>query len=606
MFMSKFCWVLLTIFTLPLTAQYRHYDFVGAGHNYEVQVTTSSNSPNTEGKNTVDGFPIQNNEQLKDASRFLAQCTFGADMATIRMVAAMGKEAWLKEQFRLPATLTTPELLTHGSLYGDLGEFEGNGFHTVHNFNTAWSTINLTAPDLLRQRIGFALSQLMVINNRTDFFNDVGVASSNYYDLLLNNAFGHYEKLLMDVTRSASMGTFLSHYNNPKADPANNIHPDENYAREIMQLFSIGLWELNSDGTRKYDNRGQFIPTYTNDNIKEFAQVFTGLSDGGSHGVFGTIFDDSENVREMVMVPMKMYDAYHDKSEKRLLNGLVLPAGQSGDEDLKQTIRHLSTHPNAAPFISKSLIKMLTTSNPSSDYVQRVSAVFNPTTPNNMQAVITAILLDPEARSCEASSNARFGKLREPMVRHLNYIKTFLMTANPNGDYPYQFNCLKANTGQAPLQAPSVFNFFLPDYSPQGPINQQYMVAPEFQILNATNAVGLLNEVNKLTVNQSYLEEYCVEVPEDDEPVQVTPTEEFAESYELFSDYRMDYSEALELANDDAALINYLDILLANGLLTDATKGIINEAVRQLSEPIDKLRMAAYLIMISPDYAILK
>ena len=169
---------LLPLLALPLTAQYRHYDFVGAGHTYEVQVSTSSNAPNTEGKNTVDGFPIQNDEQLKDASRFLAQCTFGADMATIRMVAAMGHAAWLKEQFRLPATLTTPELLAHGPLYGDQEEFEGNGFHTVHNFNTAWSTNNLTAPDLLRQRIGFALSQLMVINNRTDFFNDVGVASS--------------------------------------------------------------------------------------------------------------------------------------------------------------------------------------------------------------------------------------------------------------------------------------------------------------------------------------------------------------------------------------------------------------------------------------------
>ena len=177
--MEKIYWVFLTLLALPLSAQFRHYDFVGAGHQYEVQVSTSSNAPNTEGQQTVDGFAIQQDEQLKDASRFLSQCTFGADMATIRMVAAMGKEAWFKEQFRLPATLTTPELLTHGPLYGDLEEFEGNGFYDVANWNSAWSTNNLTAPDVLRQRIGFALSQLMVINNRTDFFNDVGVASSN-------------------------------------------------------------------------------------------------------------------------------------------------------------------------------------------------------------------------------------------------------------------------------------------------------------------------------------------------------------------------------------------------------------------------------------------
>jgi len=599
-------WLFISLVTIPLTAQIRHYDFIGAGHSQEVQVTTSSSAPNTEGKNTIDGFAIQNDTQLKDASRFLAQCTFGADMATIRMVAAMGKEAWLKEQFRLPATLTTPELLIQGPLYGDLEELEGNGFHTVHNWNTAWSTNNLTAPDLLRQRIGFALSQLMVINNRTDFFNDVGVASSNYYDLLLNNAFGNYEKLLMDVTRSSSMGTFLSHLNNPKADPINNIHPDENYAREIMQLFSIGLWELNSNGTRKYDNNGQFIPTYTNAEIKEFAQVFTGLGDGSGDGIFGEVFFETDYKRSLVMLPMKMYDAYHDTSEKHLLNGVVLPAGQSGDKDLEQTIRHLSTHPNTAPFISKSLIKMLTTSNPSPAYVQRVASVFNPSIPNNMQTVLTAILLDPEARSCGPSTNARYGKLREPMVRYMNYAKAFSMTANPNGDYPYMFECLQPNTGQAPLQSPSVFNFFLPDYSPQGPINQQYMVAPEFQILNATNAVGLLNEVNKLTVNQQYLEEYCIEEAEEGEIFEPTPAEEFAESYELFSNYRMDYSEVLSLANDSDAFINYLDILLANGLLTAPTKAIIKQAISQLSEPMDKLRMATYLIMISPDYAILK
>ena len=135
-------WLLISLVAIPLSAQIRHYDFIGAGHTQEIQVTTSSSAPNTEGKNTIDGFAIQNDEQLKDASRFLAQCTFGVDMATIRMVAAMGKEAWLKEQFRLPATLTTPELLIQGPLYGDLEEFEGNGFHTVHNFQKHYSIID--------------------------------------------------------------------------------------------------------------------------------------------------------------------------------------------------------------------------------------------------------------------------------------------------------------------------------------------------------------------------------------------------------------------------------------------------------------------------------
>ena len=602
--MKKFVFISFSIFlSLPLLAQFRNYDYLGAGHTYEVTVTTSSDASSTSGLSTIDGFDIKSDQQLKEASRFLAQCTFGADMSTIRMVGAMGYEAWLDEQFNLPAGLTTPEYYAHGPLYGDLDEFDGNGFYTYVEFKSAWSTLNLTSPDVLRQRLGFALSQLMVINNNTDFFHDVGLASSTYYDLLLSNAFGNYEDLLMGVTRSSSMGTFLSHYGNPKADPANNIHPDENYAREIMQLFSIGLWELNPDGTRKYDPNGQFIPTYTNADIKEFAEVFTGLSDGGPNAEFRA-FDESENRELMVTSPMKMYDSFHDMSSKKLLNGVVLPAGQSGDQDIEQTISHLSTHPNTAPFISTSLIKMLTTSNPSPAYVERVASVFKPTEEGNMQSVLKAILLDPEARSCNRPDAYTFGKLREPVVRYMNYLKAFPMTANENNDYYYPFECLLANTGQAPLQSPSVFNFFLPDYSPPGPITQQYKVAPEFQILNAVNAVGTVNEVHKLTTNQEYLEDFCIDG--DEEETEQIPEEELLESHEMYSDYKMDYTELMSLITDADAFINYLDILLANGLLTVATKQTIKNAIGQLDEPIDKLRMATYLIMISPDYAILK
>jgi hypothetical protein len=189
----------------------------------------------------------------------------------------------------------------------------------------------------------------------------------------------------------------------------------------------------------------------------------------------------------------------------------------------------------------------------------------------------------------------------------MNYLRAFPITANQNGDYTYFFECLKDNTGQAPLQAPSVFNFYLPDYSPQGPINQQYKVAPEFQILNATNAVGLINEVNKQTIMQEYLEDFCiVEDVDEEEEIEETSEEDLLESQEMYSDYKMDYSEAMNLINNSSAFIDYLDILLANGLLTSHTKGVIKTAIDQFDEPIDKFRMAAYLIMISPDYSILK
>ena len=565
-----------------LFSQMPHLDFLGAGHDNLVTVTTS----NSDGKKTVDGFPISNQDQLKDASRFLAQATFGADYSTIEMTAAMGYEAWLEEQFQLPMVSALEEMGIQIPIYDELEPGDEFGYHSLW-FRSAWMTNNLTSPDLLRQRMAFILSQIYVINDNTDLFEDNGRLLGKFYDMLAENSFGNYQKLLTDVTLSPSMGLFLSHFNNPKEDPANNIHPDENYAREIMQLFSIGLWELNQNGTRKYDANGQFIPTYTNADIKEFAQVFTGLGSGLPTGTF-TEFDDPETA----LVPMKMYEDYHDTSSKNLLNGVVLPAGQSGMADINQTMAHLSNHSNTAPFISKSIIRFLTTSNPSGTYVQDVAAVFNPSEPNNFQKVISAILLHPEARKCEPTPNYTFGKLREPLVRYLNFLKAFQISPNEYGDFETFMFCPYSNTGQSPLKAPSVFNFFLPEYSPQGPIGQNYLIAPEFQILNATNVIGIVNEANTRTVSRQYLFDGCEE--EGEEPGVGEET------------YFMDYSVPMSLANDSNALIDYLDILIANGLLENDTKTIISDAVNQLDSDEDKVKMALYLILISPDYAILK
>ena len=482
---------------------FRHYDFLGAGHNKEIIVTTSSSSSETNGNQTVDGFDIQDDAQLKDASRFLAQCTFGADMATIQTAAAMGYEAWLEEQFALPMISTTDEMFRHGSVYGD-GEIDAIALF----FRSAWMTNNLVSPDILRQRMAFILSQIMVINTNSDLFEDFGGLSSNYYDMLSRNAFGNYQNLLMDVSLSPSMGLFLSHYNNPKANPANNIHPDENYAREIMQLFSIGLWELNQNGTRKYDENGAYIPTYTNADIKEFAQVFTGLGNGSDEGFFGGIDDEGGiDINYTATFPMKMYENHHDTSSKNLLNGVVLPAGQSGMEDVSQTINHLASHNNTAPFISKALIQFLTTSNPSPAYVERVANAFNPFAANNFQQVISAILLDPEARSCSAYTT----KLREPLVRYMNFLRAFHLSANENADYEYNFACTKDRFGQSPLEAPSVFNFFRPDYKPNSSIEWNYLVGPEFQIMNAPNAIGYVNEMNNMAIKQEILAYNCAE-----------------------------------------------------------------------------------------------
>lgn len=593
-----------------------HLDFLGAGHDNVVTVTASSDA-GTPAQSTVDGFAIQNTDQLSDASRFLAQASFGADHASIAMTAAMGYEAWLDEQFALPQLSLTDEMIKHGELYTDQIEFApGAVFRT--SFRSAWMTHNLSSPDILRQRLAFNLSQIMVINDNSDFFEDIGQVLSSYYDMLAKNAFGNYQELLYDVSMSPAMGNFLSHYNNPKEDLENNIHPDENYAREIMQLFSIGLWELNSDGTEKEDSLGNFFPTYTNADIKEFAQVFTGLGAGTKSGQFGLrAYELSDSIVWIMVRPMKMYEAHHDTSEKHLLNGMVLPANQSGMEDINQTIDHLCQHPNTAPFISKALIKMMTTSNPSPQYVADVAAAFDPASPGNFQEVIRAILLHPQARDPQLTTEYTFGKLREPLVRMMNYLKAFPLSPNQYGDYRYEMEYFGTNTGQSPLEAPSVFNFFLPEYSPPGPIGKKNLLAPEFQILNATNAVGLVNDVDQRVVKAAYLGDEKVgdddEEEEEEEEMEEAVAEEKEEEEEIFKSYKedkdiyqMDFSTELALADSAELLVEHLDILLANGLLEEDSKTIIQEALKELSDPMDRVKMAIYLLLISPDYAILK
>jgi uncharacterized protein (DUF1800 family) len=592
-------------------AQFNHLDFIGAGHDNNISVETSSDDIGEGGASTIDGFAIQNNDQLKDASRFLAQASFGADYATIQMTAAMGYEAWLTEQFQLPQISMVDEMkrMALVNYYADEEEDEEEEeeeeeefFVGSNHFDLAWVNNHLTSPDVLRQRMAFALSQIVVVNRTGDLFEDFGLFGGHYYDLMMTNSFGQYRTLLSDITLNTHMGIFLSHYNNRKSNPELNIRPDENYAREIMQLFSIGLWELNPNGTRKYDDQGQFIPTYNNEDIKEFAQVFTGLSHPFVNG-----FELEDPIdfftNNIAVLPMKMYEDYHDTSSKELLNGVVLSAGQSGMEDINQTLDHLSTHANTAPFICKQLIQRFTTSNPSPQYVQDVASVFDPSSPNNFKEVLRAILLHPQARNCNPTESYTFGKLREPMVRVMNMLKSFQLEPNRENAFFYELYCLKETVGQFPLSAPSVFNFYRPDYSPQGPINQNYYVAPEFQILNSTNVIGIINDVQNRTIFGPFSGAYCEEEGYDFDPDEEI---DYGESEEGWVDEWQDFSDVEPLIDNSEELINYLDIILANGLLQEDTKGIIRNAVDQLETPEERIRMALYLIFISPDYAILK
>lgn len=561
-----------------LYAQNPYSDFLGAGHNNGITVTTSHNdNANQDGNKSVDGFPVSNPELLADASRFLAQSTMGYDFETIQMAAAMGYESWIDEQFTLPRQSYVDLTLSLEGLMPPDSEIFG-----MRTFRAGWRSMTQKTPSQLRERMNYSMSQIFVVSAfGSDLFEDWTNLSAGYYDVLGNNAFGNYRQLLGDVSRNTSMGFYLSHLHNPKSDPANNIHPDENYAREVMQLFSIGLYELNNDGTRKLDGNGNFIPTYNNDDIREFAKIFTGFGDGRPDGVWGTLDEGDDMSGDAVVIPMKIYEEWHEQGVKNLLNGQVVPAGQTGLEDFEDAMDNLYNHPNVGPFIGKALIQFLVTSNPSTEYVDRVATAFNDNgqgVRGDFQAVIKAILLDDEARNCTPLNNPIAGKLREPVIRYSQFLRAF-NSNTPNGFYLEHMERWNDATGQTPMFSNSVFNFYLPEYQPNGLIASADLFAPVFQIHNSSTSIGFINEAN-------------IWLFEDD------PVEE--------NDAVLDFSDEIALANDAAALVDRLDILLACGQLSSSTKTIISNAVAQVDDDDDKIDLAIYLILISPDFAILK
>ncbi len=599
--MKKIILSLLLFLPIGFLSAQIYDDYIGGGHSEGISIQTSDNfqmsgwNHSANGENTLNSEGLEG--KLMEASRFLAQATFGADRQTIEAAAQMGIEEWIDQQMALEPTYILPEMIqvynTALQIFVDNGgdATEYNDRPEWDHFDYAWWQVNMTNNDLLRQRVAFALSEILVISTNSNLSN-YGEGLGDYYDILIRNAFGNYLDILTEVTFHPSMGLYLSHLNNPKAIPEENIHPDENYAREVMQLFSIGLFELNQDGSRKTDADGNFIPTYSNDDIKEFAKVFTGLGPGGliTHNDEQLpSFGRGANVIDFT-VPMAMYEDWHEPGEKHLLNGYVIPAGQDGVVDVRQAIEHLFNHPNVGPFISRLLIQRLVKSNPTPAYISRVAAAFNDNgagVRGDMKAVIKAILLDEEARSCEWINDPDQGRLREPITRYTQFAKA-IGARNQYGLFWNIGRPFQNDVGQHPLHSPSVFNFYLPDFQPNGPIAAQGLVGPEYQIHNARTSVGYVNAVNEWAV-----EAYLLSTWEGDS---------------FFSE--TDYSGLLEYAKDPDVLINKLDVLLTNGQLTDDTRQIIKTAIVPFSDnPVghyNRLKMAAYLFMISPDYNVLK
>lgn len=547
-------------------------------------------------------------DQAKSAARFLQQTTFGPTEADILTVLNMGQEAWLAEQLAMPATLHLPRL---DQRFASLGwevtpqpEPEGaDGYNRDLQRSDVWWEVVLRSPDQLRQRVAFALSQIFVISNVSDvLYNDTrGIAS--YQDTLAQHAFGNYRELLEAVTLHPMMGEYLSMVRNEKADAERNIRPDENYAREIMQLFSIGLVELNIDGSVKTDEQGKPIATYDQQTIKAFARVFTGWN-------FATTNRWWEWTSDAIgeTLPMKAYQNIHDTGEKTLLSGQVLAAGQSAEQDLAEALDNLFYHPNVGPFIGKQLIQRLVTSNPSPAYVERIARVFNDNGAGirgDLKAVIQAILTDSEARNGHIQSPATFGKLREPILQIANLWRSFPAegTAVYNEDESavagmrIRYRGSDRKLGQRPYGAFSVFNFYRPDYAPPGELSQAQLLAPEFQI--HTESV-MIAKTNSLTEALFWR----------DKDADWVPGQRAGFNWDVYPP-AIDISTEKTIAGDAAALIDRLNLLLCAGQIPAPARQQLIDYIDSLpyEDGSDYSRMvrvqeAAGLIAASPYFAL--
>jgi uncharacterized protein (DUF1800 family) len=503
-----------------------------------------------------------------EASRFLSQATLGADWEEIHRCASMGREAWLDDQFGRPIGFHQPELDDRVRMGVEV---------TAQHRRWSWWRQVMEGPDPLRQRVALALSEIFVVSDNQDAVGSNPQGLANYYDMLLRNAFGNYRDLLRDVTLHPIMGAYLSHLRNEKSNPRAGRYPDENYAREIMQLFSIGLYLLHPDGSYVLDGAGRPIPTYDNDDITELAKVFTGLAFDGPDR-------DFRGGQPVWTAPMRMYQEFHEPGPKSLLRGKYLPAGQTGMQDVEDAIDNLYRHPNVGPFLGRRLIQRLVKSNPGPEYIARVSAVFDDNgrgERGDLGAVVRAILLDPEALAWPREGDIEGGMLRESFLRRVHLARAF-NARNGASSFPISDGGAPETFGQRPLSSPTVFNFFFPDHQPNGPIADAGLVAPEFQIMTTITAITSANELRRQVTRGM-----------NSDPVDAL-------------EVRLDLSDEIGIASDARALVDRLDLLLMYGTMSPQMRTVLLGILERVPDPEERARLAVQLLVISPEYNVLK
>jgi uncharacterized protein (DUF1800 family) len=550
----------------------------------------------------VQGTPPALLVSPQDASRFLDQATFGATDSDVHHLSLIGYQAWLNEQFnaqQTPIETVVEQALIVNNPPCSASDLKCNAALFVQNnqgenyvLDAFWQQ-SLSGSDQLRERVKYALSEMFVISG-TDFaVQNMPRGEANYSDMLGTDAFGNFRQLLQDVTLNPMMGLYLSTLGNDKGSATTD--PDENYAREVMQLFTIGLYQLNDDGSQKLDSTGNPIPTYSNLDVMGLAKVFTGFSwniPGDTTGAgwsnccayVGTGFGED-------ILPMQSYPDHHSTLEKDFL-GVTIPASASPDPagDLKTALDTLFNHPNLPAFFSRQMIQHLVTSNPSPAYIARVAAVFKDNgqgVRGDMQAVISAILLDPEARDSAGDfSNPQYGKVREPLLRYTKWARAFTAQSRNGGYYLGSTEDQIFGLGQMWMRSPTVFNWFAPGFVPPGTsIEKAGLVAPEMQITNVSTVVGYLNYMQNAIAGDT------------------------SSGPDVFSAYGTE----LGLAATPDALLDRINLLLMAGEMDSTLRSQILGAVSAIPIPTSdqnaiqaalraRVQTAIYLTMASPAF----